>query len=174
LKLIRSVLGFTLIELVMVILLLAILAAVAIPNFQDFRTEAKNAAAYGALGGLRSAVSVARAAISLKEDQTTPPYPTVLEMQANSFDGSHPVMNALAAANKRIMDGAAGIPVNPWSLSTVPLTQQNSFWDCTGMAKGIVRSTADEVDFGWCYNPSNGNIWANSDKNGTSLTENNF
>lgn len=172
----RWIAGFTLIELVMVILLLAILAAVAIPNFQDFRNEARDATVRGSLGGIRSAVAVARAAISLKEDVGVPLYPTILEMQGNTYFGSHPILNALATANKRILDGSAGMPVNPWSLATIPVNQQNSVYDCATVSKSFVRSAAGEVDFGWCYNPTTGEFWANSDRNGGTAgnTENAF
>lgn len=160
--------GFTLIELVMVILLLAILAAIAIPNFIDFRTEAKNAATHGGLGAIRAAVAVATAAIALKEDPAnlTPKYPTATEMQANAYDASHPVLSALSSVNRKILDDAEGIPRNPWTLQTVPIAQQASIWDCTTLnTKSFLRSAADESDFGWCYNTTTGQIWANSDKN---------
>jgi MSHA pilin protein MshA len=53
--------GFTLVELVVVIVILGILSAVAVPKFMDMQDEAKQAAIEGARGSVKSAVSLVHA-----------------------------------------------------------------------------------------------------------------
>src|SRR3954454_17240373 len=50
--------GFTLIELMIVVAIIGILAAVAVPKFADLVTKSKEASVKGALGAVRSALSI--------------------------------------------------------------------------------------------------------------------
>ncbi len=82
----RSQAGFTLIELIMVMVILGILSAIAIPKYIDLQFEARAATANGVLGAAASSCAINYAAGQTKQN---PPEPiTNCTLLANSMDSS--------------------------------------------------------------------------------------
>jgi len=98
--------GFTLIELVIVIVILGILAAVAIPKYEDMREKARTAALKGQLGSIRSAVAIQYARNALNGSATFPTLTGAIFADGNV--PKEPVNNSSAVKTTPGVDDAGG------------------------------------------------------------------
>jgi prepilin-type N-terminal cleavage/methylation domain-containing protein len=140
--------GFTLIELMAVVVILAILAGVALPKFFNYAADAKKAACKGALGGVRAGIANFYADKAI--NSATSRYPTLAELTGTS------VMLEI-------------IPENPYVSPSSNVVVTATFANSTARTVGGVQ--------GWRYFSGGGAgsraiFWANTDSAGVS--ENDF
>lgn len=98
--------GFTLIELVIVIVILGILAAVAIPKYEDMREQARVATMKGQLGGIRSAIAIQYARNALNGSSSFPTLNGTIFADGNV--PKEPVNNSNAVKTTAGVDDAGG------------------------------------------------------------------
>ena len=125
--------GFTLVELVIIIAVLGVLAAVAIPKYSNITSESKEAAARGALGGLRSGVTIFYA-----------------NQAVTTGTAVWPTLNQLSTAGV-VMEQS--LPANPY---------QHPDSAADSVVTGVTKGTTVGTRGGWAYNPATGEIWPNT------------
>jgi len=131
--------GFTLVEILIVVVILGILAAIVIPQFSDASTEAK-------YSSLASNLQMLRAQIELYKIQhnDTPPTLASFLNQMTQFSDVDGNTNATETSVYCFGPYMRDIPVEPFT--------------------NVATVTAAGAT-GWCYTESTGEIWAPYDPN---------
>jgi prepilin-type N-terminal cleavage/methylation domain-containing protein len=124
--------GFTLIELIAVIVVLAILAGVALPKYFDYSAQARASSCKGTLGGVRAGVAnfYANSAIS-----GTATYPTYAQINTLGTVMQEP------------------LPENPYN-NAATVRDADGTW--------VAGNPPVAGGQGWAYDETNGKFWANT------------
>jgi len=149
--------GFTLVELLIVVVILAILAAVAIPQFTSSAEDAKASALQANLGVMRSSMELYK----LQHNGKYPGYPsaggapTEGEFTAQMLTSSK-VDGSTAAV------GTAGFAFGPYVKEQVPTNPANGLNTVLILADATAFPAAADGTTGWVCKPAIGKIRPNA------------
>ncbi|MEN8126302.1 MAG: prepilin-type N-terminal cleavage/methylation domain-containing protein [Planctomycetota bacterium] len=130
--------GFTLVEILIVVVILGILAAIVIPQFTDASTQSKVASCLTTLKSLRSQIELYK----IQHNDNPPAMATFATFMENYSDVNSTATSATKDPANEIIYGpyVQDMPRNPWNDSDT-------------------LAVADAIDVGWVYDELSGDIF---------------
>lgn len=153
----RSKSGFTLVELLIVVVILGILAGVVIPAFSGNTEDAKVSATVQNLQSLRASVDLYK----VQHDEKYPGYPV-----GGGTPTAALMVDQLTLASRKdgttAALGTAGHPFGPYLKSGLPVNPFNGLADVAIVTDGTAFPTSGTDSTGWIYKPQTGELKANT------------
>ncbi|MFQ5598434.1 MAG: type II secretion system protein [Nitrospiria bacterium] len=156
--------GYTLIELITVMVMIGVLTGLAVARYHDLTQEANVSASKGNLGTIRAGITLIHAkTILFGVSETNPEWPSVTELNNNALDASRPP----SLANLKIIDGPSG---DVCSLTCMPESFISTLGTLNERRKIVVVTTSEanarilQTEAGaWAYDAATGQFYVNQE-----------
>jgi general secretion pathway protein G len=149
--------GFTLVELLIVVVVLGILAGIVLPSFNTSTEDTKVSAAVRDLQTLRASVDLYK----VQHDDVYPGYPVGGGTPTETL-----LINQLTLASKRDGStaalGTATFNLGPYLKTGIPANPFNGLKTVTIINDGVAFPTAATDATGWIFKPQTGELRCNS------------